>query len=93
MSSDDRHPADALDPWAPAESGPPSSRPRRRGLFITALVVFCIGVVFSIAAAVMPFILGRDAPTILFLGAMFFTPIGFLLGLLYAILGSRPPKV
>ena len=35
----------------------------------------------------------RDAPTILYLGAMLFTPVGFLLGLLYAILGSRPPSV
>ena len=57
------------------------------------MVIFVIGVIFTVAAALTPFVLGRDAPTILFLGAMFFTPIGFLLGLLYAILGSRPPKV
>lgn len=93
MSSDDRRNADNLDPWAPAEPVPASTAPRRRGLFFTALVVFGIGVVFSILAAIMPFVLGRDAPTILFLGAMLFTPVGFLLGLLYAILGSRPPKM
>ena len=93
MSSDDQRPADGLDPWAPAESAPAPARPRRRPLFITALVIFSIGVVFTILAAITPFVLGRDAPTILFLGAMLFTPVGFLLGLLYAILGSRPPKV
>ncbi|MBB0997667.1 hypothetical protein DQ226_15085 [Dietzia maris] len=68
-------------------------RPRRRGLFVTALVIFSIGVLFTVAAALTPFVLGRDAPTILYLGAMLFTPVGFLLGLLYAILGSRPPSV
>jgi len=57
------------------------------------MVIFVIGVIFTVAAALTPLVLGRDAPTFLFLGAMFFTPIGFLLGLLYAILGSRPPKV
>ncbi|KAA0917370.1 hypothetical protein FQ137_11735 [Dietzia sp. ANT_WB102] len=62
-------------------------------MFVTALVIFAIGVVFTIAAALTPFALDRDAPTILYLGAMLFTPAGFLLGLLYAILGSRPPKV
>ena len=94
MSSDDQHTADAPDPWAPA--GPdsaPATTPRRRGLFYTALVIFGIGVIFTIIAAVTPMVLGRDAPTILFLLALLFTPVGFLLGLLYAILGSRPPKV
>lgn len=57
------------------------------------MVIFAIGVVFTVAAALTPFVLGRDAPTVLYLGAMLFTPVGFLLGLLYAILGSRPPKV
>lgn len=93
MSSDDRRTADDRDPWAPAESGPAPTRPRRRGLFITALVIFGIGVVFTIIAAGAPLVLGRDAPTVLYLAAMLFTPVGFLLGLLYAILGSRPPKV
>ncbi len=95
VTSDDRRPAD--DPWtpdapAPGEGAGPA-RPRRRGLFVAALVIFSIGVVFTIVAALTPFVLGRDAPTILYLGAMFFTPIGFLLGLAYAIMGSRPPKV
>lgn len=56
-------------------------------------MVFAIGVIFTILAALTPIILGRDAPTVLYVCAMLFTPIGFLLGLLYAILGSRPPKV
>ncbi len=95
MSSDDRRTADSTDPWspAPAEAAAASAEPRRRGLFITAMVIFGIGVIFTIIAAAAPFVLGRDAPTILFLLAMLFTPVGFLLGLLYAILGSRPPKV
>jgi hypothetical protein len=57
------------------------------------MVIFAIGVIFTIVAAGAPIVLGRDAPTILYLCAMLFTPVGFLLGLLYAILGSRPPKV
>ncbi|MCD2263024.1 hypothetical protein K3888_09950 [Dietzia aurantiaca] len=100
MSSDDQRPTDATDPWAPAGSeaapsvtGASSTAPRRRGLFITAMVIFSIGVIFTIIAAGTPLILGRDAPTILYLVAMLFTPTGFVLGLLYAILGSRPPKV
>ena len=60
---------------------------------MTALVLFTIGVLFTVAAALTPFVLGRDATTLLYLGAMLFTPVGFLLGLLYAILGSRPPSV
>lgn len=60
---------------------------------MAALIIFAIGVVFTILAAAAPFVLGRDAPTVLYLGAMIFTPVGFLLGLLYAVLGSRPPKV
>ena len=95
MTSDDRRPAD--DPWTPDAAAPAraadAARPRRRGLFVTALVIFSIGVVFTIAAALTPFVLDRDAPTVLYLGAMLFTPVGFLLGLLYAILGSRPPTV
>ncbi|WP_227022326.1 hypothetical protein [Dietzia maris] len=95
MTADDRRPAD--DPWTPdaaasARAADPV-RPRRRGLFVTALVIFTIGVLFTVAAALTPFVLGRDAPTLLYLGAMLFTPVGFLLGLLYAILGSRPPSV
>ncbi|MBB1036082.1 hypothetical protein G6031_17070 [Dietzia sp. CQ4] len=62
-------------------------------MFIAALVVFAVGVVFTVLAALTPFVLDRDAPTFLYLGAMVFTPVGFLLGLLYAILGSRPPRV
>ena len=100
MTSDDQRDDSSLDPWAPAADAqtptgvpPAQARPRRRGLFITAIVIFVIGVVFTIIAAAAPFILGRDAPTILYLAAMLFTPVGFLLGLLYAILGSRPPKV
>ena len=93
MSSDDRRTADDLDPWAPADSAPAPAKPRRRGLFITTLVIFTIGVLFTIIAAATPLVLDRDAPTILYLAAMLFTPVGFLLGLLYAILGSRPPKV
>ena len=57
------------------------------------MLIFSIGVLFTIVAALTPFVLGRDAPTILYVGAMLFTPVGFLLGLLYAILGSRPPKM
>lgn len=57
------------------------------------MVIFVIGVIFTVIAAGTPLVLGRDAPTILYLAAMLFTPVGFLLGLLYAILGSRPPKV
>ncbi|MCZ4539655.1 hypothetical protein O4162_05750 [Dietzia maris] len=95
MTADDRRPAD--DPWTPDAAAPARAaaplRPRRRGLFVTALVIFSIGVLFTVAAALTPFVLGRDAPTILYLGAMLFTPVGFLLGLLYAILGSRPPSV
>ncbi|MEV8222515.1 hypothetical protein AB0P16_08630 [Dietzia maris] len=95
MTADDRRPAD--DPWTPdaaasARAADPV-RPRRRGLFVTALVIFTIGVLFTVAAALTPFVLGRDAPTLLYVGAMLFTPVGFLLGLLYAILGSRPPSV
>lgn len=93
MTSHDRRPADDLDPWAPGTSAPPQVEPRRRGLFVAALIIFAIGVVFTILAAAAPFVLGRDAPTVLYLGAMIFTPVGFLLGLLYAVLGSRPPKV
>ncbi len=48
---------------------------------------------FTILAALTPLVIGRDAPTLLYVGAMIFTPVGFLLGLLYAILGSRPPRV
>ncbi|UVE94965.1 hypothetical protein [Dietzia sp. B32] len=95
MTSDDRRPAG--DPWTPDTAAPARAHdaptPRRRGLFVTALVIFAIGVAFTVAAALTPFVLGRDAPTVLYLGAMLFTPVGFLLGLLYAILGSRPPKV
>ncbi|MBB0970004.1 hypothetical protein G6016_13770 [Dietzia aerolata] len=102
MSSDDHRPAEdtASDPWAPATSRPDTSvtagtsaAPRRRRLFVLAMVIFSIGVLFTIVAALTPFVLGRDAPTILYVGAMLFTPVGFLLGLLYAILGSRPPKM
>lgn len=57
------------------------------------MAVFAVGVVFTVLAALTPFVLGRDAPTVLYVGAMVFTPAGFLLGLLYAILGSRPPRV
>lgn len=57
------------------------------------MVVFTIGVVFSILAALTPLAIGRDAPTFLYLCAMILTPLGFLLGLLYAILSSRPPRV
>ncbi|GAA1736482.1 hypothetical protein BFG51_17230 [Dietzia alimentaria] len=95
MTADDRRPAD--DPWTPDAAASTRAadpvRPRRRGLFVTALVIFTIGVLFTVAAALTPFVLGRDAPTLLYLGAMLFTPVGFLLGLLYAILGSRPPSV
>lgn len=93
MTSDARRPADDPDPWAPNAAEPTPARPRRRGLFVAALAIFAVGVVFTILAALTPFVLDRDAPTILYLGAMVFTPVGFLLGLLYAILGSRPPKV
>ena len=97
MTSDDpqtpaRTPDDS-DPWVPDPDSVPSARPRRRGLFVTAVVVFAIGVIFTIAAALTPFVLGHDAPTVLYVCAMLFTPLGFLLGLLYAILGSRPPRV
>jgi len=61
-------------------------------LFTAALVLFGIGVVFTILAAGTPLVTGRDSPTVLYVGAMLFTPVGFLLGLLYAILGSRPPR-
>jgi hypothetical protein len=95
VTADDRRPAD--DPWTPDAAASTRAadpvRPRRRGLFVTALVIFTIGVLFTVAAALTPFVLGRDAPTLLYLGAMSFTPVGFLLGLLYAILGSRPPSV
>ncbi|MDV8001023.1 hypothetical protein [Rhodococcus sp. IEGM 1408] len=93
MTSDDRRPADDLDPWAPDAVAPAPTRPRRRGLFFAAMAVFALGVVFTILAAATPFVIGRDAPTLLYLGAIIFTPAGFLLGLLYAILGSRPPRV
>lgn len=93
MTSDEPHATDDPDPWAPAPAPRASTRPRRRGLFVTAVVIFTVGVLFTIAAALTPFVLGHDAPTALYLGAMFFTPAGFLLGLLYAILGSRPPRV
>lgn len=93
MTSEDRRPADGPDAWAPADPQPAPVSPRRRGLFVTAIVIFTIGVVFTIIAALAPFVLGRDAPTLLYLGAILFTPVGFLLGLLYAILGSRPPRV
>ena len=93
MTSDDRRPADDRDPWTPDAAAPAPAHPRRRGLFVAALVVFAVGVVFTILAVLTPFVIGRDAPTLLYLGAMFFTPVGFLLGLLYAILGSRPPEV
>lgn len=93
VTSDDRRPADDLDPWTPAATGTAPARPRRRGLFVAAMVIFFLGVAFTIIAALAPFVLGRDAPTLLYLAAIFFTPLGFLLGLLYAILGSRPPKV
>lgn len=93
MTPDDRRPADDPDPWAPDSSGPARVRPRRRGLFVAALIVFSVGLVFTILAALTPLVIGRDAPTLLYVGAMIFTPVGFLLGLLYAILGSRPPRV
>lgn len=93
MTSDDRRLHDDLDPWAPDAAVPAPARPRRRGLFVAALTVFTVGVVFTILAVVTPFVIGRDAPTLLYLGAMIFTPVGFLLCLIYAILGSRPPRV
>lgn len=93
VTPDDQRPAHHADPWAPGAVEPASARPRRRGLFVAALAIFAVGVVFTILAAITPFVIGRDAPTVLYLGAMLFTPAGFLLGLLYAILGSRPPKV
>ncbi|MDX2356822.1 hypothetical protein [Dietzia sp. PP-33] len=93
MTSDARRPADDPDPWAPRTAEPAPTRPRRRGLFVAALAIFAVGVVFTVLAAATPLVLGRDAPTVLYVGAMVFTPVGFLLGLLYAILGSRPPRV
>lgn len=71
---------------------PAPVRPRRKGLLIAAIVLFAIGAVFTILAAVTPFVIDRDAPGVLYVGALTFTPVGFLLGLLYAILGSRPPR-
>ena len=65
---------------------------RYRRLFLAAVSLFAIGVVFTIAATAVPFILGHDGPTWLYLGAMFFTPLGFLLGLAYALLSGRPPR-
>ena len=97
MTTDDHQ---ARDPWAPAADERPATDPaagnegRRSGrrLLRVAAVLFAVGVVFSVLAAVTPFVLGRDAPTALYLGAMFFTPIGFLLGLASIFLGSRPPR-
>lgn len=90
------------DPWAPAadrggqraerSDAPAEVRPRRRGLLIAAIVLFGIGAVFTVLAALTPFVLDRDAPTVLYLVAMICAPVGFLLGLLYALLGSRPPR-
>lgn len=98
MTSDDPH----TDPWAPAAAEPAptepgaagseAARPAGRGLLRVASVLFAVGVVFTILAAVTPFVLDRDAPTALYLGAMFFTPVGFLLGLASAFRGSRPPR-
>ncbi|MBB1041761.1 hypothetical protein G6022_10555, partial [Dietzia sp. Cai40] len=62
MTSDARPPADDPDPWAPHTAEPAPVRPRRRGLFIAALVVFAVGVVFTVLAALTPFVLDRDAP-------------------------------
>ncbi|MFL0580384.1 hypothetical protein [Dietzia sp. 179-F 9C3 NHS] len=101
MSSDDRRddPRDPHDdPWSPDSArgpldGPRQDRARGRVLLRVAVVLFAVGVLFSVLAAVVPIALGRDAPTVLYLGAMFFTPAGFLLGLASAFLGSRPPGV
>lgn len=71
---------------------PAPTRPRRKGLLIAAIVLFAIGAVFTVLAAVTPFVIDRDAPTVLYVVAMICTPVGFLLGLLYAILGSLPPR-
>ena len=63
VTSDDRRPAD--DPWTPDASASGDAhapaRPRRRGLFVAALIIFAIGVVFTIVAALTPFVLDRDA--------------------------------
>ncbi|HJC27991.1 MAG TPA: hypothetical protein H9759_01200 [Candidatus Dietzia intestinipullorum] len=96
MTSDDAAPAQnepGADPWAPGRDEPARPAPRRRGLFLTAVILFSIGVVFTILAAVTPFLLGHDAPSVLYVAAMLFTPVGFLLGIAYAILGSRPRRM
>lgn len=93
MTTDDPHRDPRDDPWAPASQSPCPPRPRRRALLIVAVLLFAVGVGFTVLAAVTPFVLDRDAPTALYVGAMLFTPVGFLLGLLYAIIGARPPRV
>ena len=61
-------------------------------LFVLAIGLFGLGVVFSIAAFVVPKVLGHDGPTWIYLCAMGFTPVGFLLTLAYALLGARVPR-
>lgn len=88
-------------PQAPDASatGTPEAAPsaRARGihhpiLFVLAIGLFGLGVVFSIAAFVVPKVLGHDGPTWIYLCAMGFTPVGFLLTLAYALLGARVPR-
>ena len=85
------------DPWAPrTASETADAEPRRRRyrpLFLAAVWLFAVGVVFTLAAAFLPLALGHDGPTWVYLGAILFTPLGFLLGLVFAIVGARPPRV
>ena len=83
---------DDRQPTARDEPAAVGGAPRYRRLFLAAMSLFAIGVVFTVAATAAPFLLGHDGPTWLYLGAMFFTPLGFLLGLAYALLSGRPPR-
>lgn len=62
-----------------------------RWLFYTAIGCFALGVLLVVIAVVVPLVTGEGALWA-YLAAMFFAPLGFLLGIVYALLSGRPPK-
>jgi len=76
-----------------APAGRAGQKPRRRGLFYTAMAIFAIGVVATIAAIVYPLLSAdSEGPTWIYLVAMLCAPLGFLLAIIYAIASSRPSR-
>lgn len=73
----------------------PSSAPARirmRWLFYTAVGCFLLGVVCILIAVVVPLASDGQGALWAYLAAMVFAPLGFLLGIVYAVLSGRPPK-